>query len=69
MNYEHIANATDDRLASLLDMMANDKKALAQEVNSEELRASFREDFEILNEASRRLRARKRVPFNNEQFE
>lgn len=57
MNYEHITKATDERLAEMLDI---------DEIYHE---LTYGEAKEILNEASRRLRARKRVPFNNEQFE
>ena len=57
MNYDHITNATDDRLAEMLDI-----DAIYHEL-------TYGEAKEILTEAARRLRARKRVPFNHEQFE
>lgn len=52
--YEHIHMATDDRLAEMIDL-----------TNS----LPFDEWVECLAEACRRLKARKKTPFNHEQFE
>ena len=69
-NYEHIYNATDKRLADMLDEIANGaEKGLNQIEISEEILEIMKQENAAIREAARRLRAyQKREIFNDEQF-
>lgn len=56
-NYDHIHNATDARLAEMMEPIGLD------------LVLQFPESGAIIGEACRRLKARSRAPFNSEAFD
>ena len=56
-NYDYIRNATDARLAEMMEPIGLD------------LALQFPEFGAIIGEASRRLKARSRSPFNSEAFD
>ena len=53
-DYDYIHKATDAQLADMLEDLSHHE---------------ITDKREMLEEAARRLRARQRIPFNNEQFE
>lgn len=55
--YEHIHNATNDKLAEMLDI-----DAIYHDL-------TYGEAKEIVKEAAERLRTKHKEPFNNEAFE
>lgn len=73
-NYEHIHNATDARIAEMLDdnirfdLDMQDPTLDPLEIDRTGV-VQFWEWMEILKEASRRLKARSRAPFNSEAFD
>ena len=68
-DYEYITDATDNRLAEMLEEEAKKQENIASIAITEQIVDQCRELAALLRTAAQRLRERRHIEFNHEAFE